>query len=45
MAEQGYKNRLGTEAKGGIVLGVMLTLGTVIAILVPTVGPATRKRR
>lgn len=49
MADQGYSRRggdgLGGATKGGLFLGAMLTLGTVIAILIPTVGPAVRKRR
>lgn len=49
MAEQGYGRRggdgMGGATKGGLLLGAMLTLGTVIAILVPTIGPPARKRR
>ena len=47
MAEQGYRGRsndVGREAKAGLLVGAVLTLGTVIAILVPTIGPATKRR-
>jgi len=47
MADRGYgarSNDVGREAKVGLLVGAVLTLGTVIAILAPTVGPSSKRR-